>query len=333
MILLVSPAAQAQVHGNSVTVHRWAGILGSFGYEVRVERHYRPGDYAALVALHARKSAAAVHAFRAGHPRAPVVLALTGTDLYPDLASAGVDPTVTHAASRIVVLQPHAVRELDADLRSRARVIIQSAPPMVPAARRDDVFDVAVLAHLRAVKDPLRAAAATRMLPRGSRVRVTHLGAGLEAGLAAAARAETAANPRYEWLGERSRSDTQDVLARSRLLLLTSRHEGGANVVSEALAAAVPVLSSDIAGSRGLLGDGYPGYFAVGDTAALAQALHGVETDREGLYTELTRRCERLRDMVEPRHETAAWASLLIELSLPSTVHKERKWSDSVCGY
>lgn len=102
--------------------------------------------------------------------------------------------------------------------------------------------------------------------------------------------------------------------------MLTSINEGGANVVSEALAAGVPVLSSAIPGSQGLLGEDYPGYFAVGDTADLADRLLAAETDRGGFYSELIHRCGRLRDLVHPRHEQVAWSSLLTELSLPVAV-------------
>lgn len=320
MILLVSPAVRARAHGNEVTAQRWAGILRSLGHDVRTGHGYSAGDYSMLLALHAGKSADAVREFRSGHPDAPVVLALTGTDLYPDLASAGVDPAVTALADRVVVLQSHAPRQLDPELRQRARVIVQSVPAIEPQPPRDDVFEVALLAHLREVKDPLRAAEATRLLPADSRIRITHVGAGLSAELAGRAEQEAAGNPRYDWHGDRPRHEALDVLARSRLLLLTSRDEGGANVVSEALAARVPVLSSDIAGSRGLLGDHYPGYFPVGDTSALADSLRAAETDRSHFYTELVERCAALRHLVDPRRERDAWASLLDELSLPVSV-------------
>ncbi|MGH3449840.1 MAG: glycosyltransferase, partial [Haloechinothrix sp.] len=254
MILLVSPAPPASVHGNGVTAARWARILRALGHDVETAERYRGGHYSALVALHARKSADAIRAFHAEHPDAPVVIALTGTDLYPDLAGGGVDPAVLRIAGRLVVLQPHGLRQLDDELRSRAKVIIQSVPEIQPRPRRADIFEVAFLAHLRPVKDPLRAAAATRLLPPDSRIRLTHVGAGLDHDLAEHARVEAADNPRYEWLGELTRSDALNVLARSRLLVLTSHNEGGANVVSEALAAGVPVLSSAIPGSQGLLG-------------------------------------------------------------------------------
>jgi glycosyltransferase involved in cell wall biosynthesis len=132
--------------------------------------------------------------------------------------------------------------------------------------------------------------------------------------MATAARAEAAVNPRYRWLEEQPRYKALRVLARCRLLSLTSVLEGGANVISEALAASVPVLSSRIAGSVGLLGEGYPGYFPVGDTYALAQLLERAEAD-VAFYETLCSWCARLRPLVDSERERRSWEDLLRELS------------------
>jgi putative glycosyltransferase (TIGR04348 family) len=319
MILLVSPAAADSTTGNGVTARRWAGFLRELGHQVELSREYRGGGYDALLALHARKSADAIRAFRAGHPGTPVVLALTGTDLYPDLATAGVDPEVLAMADRLVLLQPRGLDQLDPATRERARVIVQSVPPIERKPPRAGCFEVAFLAHLRPVKDPLRPAEAVRELPAGSRIRVTHLGAAQDAELGAAAAAESAANPHYDWLGPRPRKEALDLLARSRLLVLTSRHEGGANVISEALAARLPIVCSAIPGSVGLLGEDYPGYFPVGDGGALARALYDAEQDTGGYYGALREHCASLAGLVDPERERRAWAGLLAELALPAS--------------
>ena len=137
------------------------------------------------------------------------------------------------------------------------------------------------MGHLRPVKDPFRTAQAARLLPADSRIRVLHLGGALSEDMAEQARAEAADNPRYRWFGEQPRGKAQRILSRCRLLSLTSQLEGGANVISEALAVGVPVVSSRIAGSIGLLGADYPGYFPFADTRALADLLHRAETDTE----------------------------------------------------
>lgn len=324
-VCLVTPAPPRSHNGNRVTAQRWAEILRGLGHEVEVMQTYddRPADL--LVALHAGKSAGSVRRFRAGHPRAPLVLALTGTDLYPELTSTGVSPDVLELADRLVVLQPLGIDQLPAHLRDRARVVYQSVgtpPPAAPPA--GGAFDVALLAHLRPVKAPLLAAMAMRLMPADSRVRVRHAGAVLERELGERAATESRVNPRYTWLGELSRPDALRLLAGSRLLLVTSRHEGGANVVSEALAVGVPVLATRIPGSVGILGADYPGYFPVGDAGALAELTLRAERGTDGLYDELRLRCAALQPLVDPDHERDAWRRLLAELNVTPTARPHR---------
>ena len=58
-----------------------------------------------------------------------------------------------------MVLQPQAVDQVPHALRPRTHVVYQSAQPLKPvAAVQQRSFDVACVGHLRAVKDPLRAA-------------------------------------------------------------------------------------------------------------------------------------------------------------------------------
>jgi putative glycosyltransferase (TIGR04348 family) len=312
-IALVTPAAAASHHGNRVTAERWASILEGLGHSVAVAREFAGEGADLLVALHARKSAGSVRSAAAAG--VPVVLALTGTDLYPDLGTSGVDESVLEAAARLVVLQPLGIEQLPGRLRSRARVVGQSAEPAPdPAAPEPGVFGVAVLAHLRPVKDPLLPAAAARLLPADSRVRVWHAGAVLDAELATESSAEAATNPRYRWLGDLPHPEALRLLAGSRVLVHPSRHEGGANVVSEALAAGIPVLASRIPGTVGLLGTEHPGYFPPGDAAALAEAIAAAENNTGGYYDALVRASDRLRGQVGRNRERAAWQRLLTEL-------------------
>jgi putative glycosyltransferase (TIGR04348 family) len=313
-ICLVTPAPPRSYHGNRVTAVRWATILRQLGHSVQVGESYdrEPADL--LVALHARKSAAAIRRARATRERMPVVLALTGTDLYPDLGTAGVEPDVLTAADRLLVLQPLGIDQLPLELRDRARVIYQSALAPSAAQPAGDAFDVALLAHLRPVKDPLLPARAARLLPGSSQVRIRHAGAVIDAALGDRATAEDRDNPRYDWLGALSRGEAGELLASSRLLVHPSRQEGGANVASEALAAGVPIVATRIPGTVGILGSGYPGYFPPGDEHALAELLLRAEHNTGGLYDELLDACAPLRAVVAPARERAAWASLLAEL-------------------
>lgn len=316
-ICLVSPAPLDGLHGNATTAARWVEILTASGHDVHPMQDYDGRPYDALIALHARKSADSLAAFLAAHPHASTVVALTGTDLYPSLDAAGVDTALLARATRLVVLQPRALDQVPRALRARTRVIVQSVPAIPPRTPDPDCFEVAFLAHLRSVKDPLRLAEATRMLPATSRIRVTHVGEARDGSWAEAALAAARDNPRYRWLGPRTRHEALEILARSRLMALTSWNEGGANVVSEALAAGVPIVSSAVAGSIGLLGEHYLGYFPPGDTTALAELLHALERDHDGLYTRLAQQCHELRDLVDPSRERHAWAALISELSAP----------------
>jgi glycosyltransferase involved in cell wall biosynthesis len=135
----------------------------------------------------------------------------------------------------------------------------------------------------------------------------------MTAAMAARARQEMRANQRYEWLGELPRSHVRRILAKSRLSVVPSRIEGGANVVSEAITASVPVLASRIDGNVGILGTDYPGLFNVGDTQQLARLLARAETDRKYL-AELRDSCNKLAPLFDPRREEKAWANLISEL-------------------
>lgn len=314
-ICLVTPAPAGSSQGNRVTAERWAGLLGELGHRVEIALEYRDQDCALLVALHALKSHGSIRRFRERRPFDPLVVGLTGTDIYGDTSMWPEAVESLGLATRLVLLQPLGRAALPAAVQDKARVIYQSVQWVGPSTQsvRADVFEVCVMGHLRAVKDPLRTALAARQLPEGSRIQVLHLGGALSEELAGQARAEAARNPRYHWLGELPRSEALGVLSRCRLLSLTSQSEGGANVISEAVVAGVPVIASHIVGSIGLLGEDYPGYFPVGDTQALANLLWRAETDSE-LYNTLRDRGARLRPLFEPARETQSWQDLLREL-------------------
>ncbi len=223
-------------------------------------------------------------------------------------------------ASKIVVLQPRALNELNAKLRGKAQVIYQSSSTIgargrrLPGDRRSsDFFNVCVIGHLRPVKDPFRTAMAVRRLPASSRIRVVHLGAAIDETMARRALREMRVNARYRWFGEQPRRRVREVLAGCSLCVLSSKMEGGANALSEAIVARVPVLASKIEGSVGILGEKYRGYFEVGNTGGLARLLMRAETDRAFL-TRLKADCIRLRELFDPAREIEAWRRLVSRL-------------------
>ena len=312
-ITIVTPARAGSTHGNRITAIRWAGILEQLGHHVLISQTVddQPADL--LIALHARRSHASIKRFRRQWPERPIVLALTGTDVYRDLKR---DPRVESSlelAQRIVVLQPKALEQLNDRFRAKARVIYQSVELIARASRSSQSFDVCVIGHLRWVKDPFRAALAARLLPDSSRIRIRQVGSAMTEAMATRARAEADRNHRYQWLGELTRSRTQRILTGSQICVLSSRMEGGANALSEATVAGVPVLASRIDGNTGILGENYPGLFDVGDSRTLAQLLIRAETD-DGFLSDLRRRIKKLAPLFNPNRERRAWADLLREL-------------------
>ena len=313
-ICLITPAPTYSRKGNRVTALRWARILRELGHRVVIAEEYQGERCDVLVALHARRSHASIARFHHEHPELPLILALTGTDLYGDIHTDASAQESLEMADRFILLQPAGIEELSEHLRHKAWVIYQSitAPPgqFVP---KKNVFELCVLGHLRPVKDPFRTAMASRQLPPSSRIQVVHVGGALTDDMRVQADAEAATNPRYRWLGELPRWRALRVLARSRVLVLTSQMEGGANAVCEAIACSVPVISSRISGSIGLLGRDYPGYFPVGDTRALTDLLTRLETDT-AFYDTLKTWCEGLKPIVDPDRERENWKRLLQDL-------------------
>jgi len=320
-IAIITPAPPDSLHGNRITALRWAMILRRLGNKVSIVQACDEEPYDLLVALHARKSHRAVVNFRRRNPEGPVIVALTGTDVYRDILTSRAATDSLDLATRIVVLQPKATKELRPSWQKKARVIYQSVKNRQALASntRDKElstsFDVCVIGHLRAVKDPFRTAMALRLLPDSSKVRVAQIGGAITDAMANRARKEMIINKRYKWLGQLSQLRVFQILKKSSLCVLSSRMEGGANVLSEAIAASVPILASRIEGNIGILGAGYPGYFDAGNTSQLAQLLTRAESSSEYL-AELKAWGKGLSHLVDPAGEEQAWSALINEFRL-----------------
>ena len=313
-ITIITPAARGSRHGNRNTASRWAGLLAELGHRVATRVTWDGAAADALIALHARRSHDSISRYAAAFPGRPLVVVLTGTDLYRDIHMSPEAQLSLQLATRLVVLQEAGLAELSAPLRSRTRVIYQSARTVERPSPLKGCFEVVVSGHLRAEKDPFRCAAALRHLPRASRIAVTHIGGAREAAMAGDARDWARREPRYRWLGELPHWKALHILARSRLLVISSRMEGGANVASEALAARVPVIASRISGNVGMLGRDYAAYYPVEDERALARLLWRAENNPE-FYRLLRVQCRSRRHLVAASRERASLRRLLAELS------------------
>ncbi|HET6600231.1 MAG TPA: selenoneine biosynthesis selenosugar synthase SenB [Burkholderiaceae bacterium] len=311
-LIIVSPALASSNNGNWHTASRWQKFLSAIAPTV-IAQHWHDEPAAALVALHARRSAESIARFREAHPTRPLALLLTGTDLYRDLAS---DESARHSmvcASHLVVLQAEALHRLNAADRAKARVIVQSASRRVRRDQAVRTFDFVAVGHLRAEKDPLTLMRAACLLPGSGNLRVVHIGAALDAELGAQARRTMRECSAYRWQGELAHSAARRWIARSRAVVHTSILEGGANVVVEAICSQVPVLASRIDGNVGLLGRDYDGYFAPGDATELNRLMRRMH-DEPAFAEHLQRQCALRAPCFAPEAEAAAVRGLLMEM-------------------
>jgi putative glycosyltransferase (TIGR04348 family) len=301
-IALVTPAGPGTRNGNRHTALRWASFLRKAGHRVEVCVQWpadRPAD--AMLAPHARRSHASIKAF----PREkPLVVALTGTDVYRDIHESAEARESLELAGRLIVLQPRAALELPDRLRSRIRVVVQSSATRLRHAPVKGRFRICVIGHLRPEKDPLRTLAALAHID-DPRIEVVHLGACLDPSLEKEAKAGMRRDPRYRWLGGVPHARALRWVASSHAMVISSRMEGGANVVCEALRIGVPVLASRIPGNVGLLGPRYAGYFPVEDDAALARLIAKAKGNK-AFYRALKVQVRNLRRSVAPESEARA---------------------------
>ena len=311
-VCIVSPALAEANNGNWHTASRWQKFLAPVA-DVQIVLAWNGAPADALIALHARRSADSIEGFAAAHPRAPLALVMTGTDLYRDIRT---DARAQHAlqcASHLIVLQDEGLAALPAAVRAKARVIVQSATKLVrrgaPAAR----FGLVAVGHLREEKDPATLMAAARLLPTDAPLHISHIGAALDPELGTLAQQTMQACPLYRWLGALPRASARRHMAGAQALVHMSRMEGGANVVIEAIRSGVPVLASRIDGNVGLLGADYGGYFPVGDAPALAQLMQRAASD-DGFLARLRAQCALREPRFTPATERAAVRALLADM-------------------
>lgn len=302
--------------GNQHTAQRWARFLRALGHRVSIGCEWTGASADLLIALHARKSHASALAFHQQCPHKPLIVALTGTDLYRDIRSDTDAKTSMAIASRLVVLQEQGRRELAPALRRKTRVIYQSASVVLKHAPTRQRFRLAVIGHLRDEKDPFRSAHAIALLPQQADLEVVHVGAALDADMRRQALAAMRNDPRYRWLGSQPHHRALRWLSSSDLLVVSSVMEGGANVICEAVRIGVPVLASRVPGNVGMLGAGYAGYFPLHDTKALAALIDRANNDAR-FYRRLKLAVAARRHLFAPASERESLRKLIAEFTPP----------------
>ena len=311
-IVIISPYLANANNGNWQTAWRWSRFLAK-KYEVSLSLEWDGKACDAMIALHARRSASAVAAFAATYPTRPLVVALTGTDLYRDILSDEFAQRSLHLATKLLVLQAAGLQSLDKKFHPKTQVLYQSATPLKPFNRQPPkqgrYFDVTMVGHLRAEKNPGTFMDAAQWLT-SARVRLIQIGGALDPVLGAQAEHTQQQKPCYQWLGNVAHAATRQRLKRCQLLVNTSNIEGGANVIIEAIMSGVPVLASDISGNRGMLGEDYEGYFPCGDSKKLAGMIDRAATDAS-FYSRLQTQCASRVALFSPEQERSTLLNIV----------------------
>jgi putative glycosyltransferase (TIGR04348 family) len=325
IVAIISPALRNANNGNWQTAQRWSRFLRA-GYEVTLASEWAApvaGGVApaCLIALHARRSADSIARFADACPQRPLIVVLTGTDLYRDIRTDTGAQRSLELATCLAVLQDEGPLELSAAHRDKCRVIYQSATACHSAIADAESFEVVLVGHMRPEKDPLTPMRSLALLPDDSRVRLTHIGSALEAEYERAAltlqREAWPRGQRYAWLANLPHAETRRRIARAQALVVSSVMEGGANVIVEAITSGVPVLASRIPGNIGMLGRDYAGYFPPGDAAQLAALLERASRDG-GFLSHLRQQCAHRAPLFAPARERAEVIKLVADALRPT---------------
>lgn len=303
-ILIVTPAPPGSRVGNRHTAARWARMLRADGHRVRVAGEWAGERCDLLIALHAHRSHASVRRYRDARPAGRLIVVLTGTDLYRDLPRGSSKARESlDLADRIIVLQSEAKRALPEKWRGKTHVVVQSSDTKLQHQPPGRPFRIAVVGHLRKVKDPFRAVMALRHL-KGD-YEVVQVGGALDPATVPVAKKWMERESRYRWTGSVPHAQALRWIAKSHVLVVSSVMEGGANVICEAARIGTPVLASRVPGNIGMLGRDYPGYYKLADARALARLVRKSASQPAALAS-LAHCLAKRRGFFSPAAEAAA---------------------------
>lgn len=313
-IQLISPAKIDSRDGNRTTAVRWKNILQSLGHTVSIRQEYSGNDVDLMLALHAWRSEKSIRLFSQKYPNRPLLVALTGTDVHRFQYTHQAQTLQSLECADILIgLHANIASTIPQQYHHKVRVIFQSTETKrLRRYKSNKIFKICIAGHLRDEKDPLRPAYAARSLPKCSRIKISQFGKAHTKHWEQLAKHETSSNQRYRWYGEITQSLLSKKFSQSDLLVLPSRMEGGANIISEAIMSNLPVVASRITGNLGLLGEDYAGYFNVESTKDLKTLLMHCESSSR-FYKKLIRQCKARQSLFSPEREKHSWKQLLVE--------------------
>ncbi len=303
-VVIISPALQDANNGNWQTAKRWAAMLAQH-YRTRIVKSWdADASDDIMLALHARRSAGSIAAWHAQRGSKGLIVALTGTDLYRDIHSDTSAQASLDAAGHLIVLQELGVQQLPAQHRAKTVTIFQSTGTRKTLPKTAKHLNAVMVGHLRDEKMPQTLFEAARLLKDDQGIRITHIGAGLDEALAQDAIKTEALCAGYTWARGLKHSQTLAKIQRAHVLVHTSKMEGGAHVLMEAVCSGTPVLASRMDGNVGMLGGDYLGYFPVGDAKALASLLRKCK-DEPRFLDQLAKQCAKRAPLFSPASEQA----------------------------
>jgi len=322
-LVIVTPGLADANNGNWQTAHRWARMLAAQHRVTLTDRWPmdgqtggQAGDEALMIALHARRSAPSMAAWREAHPQRPLLLVLTGTDLYRDIEQDAAAQASLDHADALVVLNSLGRQHLPPPYRAKCQAVLQSCSARRTLPKTGRHLRALMVGHLRDEKDPLTYLRAAERLAHRADIHLDHIGGVLDPALGAAAQALAARRPRYRWLGALPHGAVRRHIQQAHVLVHASRMEGGAHVVIEALRSGTPVIASRIDGNLGLLGTDYTGTFPVGDDAALAALLLQARDDAD-MLPDLKRQGDLRAPLFTPEAEAATLRRIVAGLLEP----------------
>jgi L-malate glycosyltransferase len=327
--LLLAPTAPPRLTGNAVTVERISSLLAKAGVICRiVDLSATPAGALAEIARNFQPDLIhAFHAYKAGpcgfalarDLAVPLLITMTGTDIYGDLESADTREEVLQvlgASARITVFNTQARSVLFHCGIDRRTVSVVHQSVSLPANAETDwrerlgidreapVF--LLLGGIRRIKDfsfALTALAESRK--RFPTLRLLIAGPVIEPEEFAKIQTWCTGRSWVALLGEVPRREIRALFATGDVLINTSRSESESNAVLEAMSRGKIVIARDIPGNASLFGGDRR--FLFRDARELQDVIDHVLTDRRGWDRYGAQARRRITRSFSPAREQAGY--------------------------